>query len=380
MEFRRFSQALTIATFLLGSSVAQAQETLKIGVISPHTGPGAPWGIATYMGPAILADQVNAEGGIEIGGTKYNIEVIAYDDQYKAAEAVAAYNRLVNQDGVRFIHIQGSASAMAVKDMVEEDDVLATTTAFSAAVIDENTRHMIKVYSTSKEFMPAYVKWMGDNLTERKMVTMNPNDETGWGHSEVTSALYEENGFDLLSAELYERATTDFAPLLTRVLGSGLEAIDLGVSSPPTAALIVRQARDLGFTGRFVQTGGAGWTQILEAAGPAGAEGLVNMLYADVSTPGYLMLADAYRERIGQEPNELIVINYDGVRMLLEAMKKAGTIEDIDAIVAAFPEILPMQSVQGQPMSWMEGKMQVLTTEYVSIMKDGTPEIVGTIQ
>lgn len=378
MAIKTFGRAFAVAALLAGS--AAAQETMTVGVIAPLTGPGAPWGVASQMAAVISADEINAAGGLDVGGTKYMIEVKAYDDQYKAAEAVAAYNRLVNQDGVRFLLVQGSASTMAVKDAIEEDDVLALTTAFQPAVINADTKHMVKVYSTSKEYMPAYVKWMGDNLAERKMITLNPNDETGWGQSEVTGALYKENGFELLSSELYERATTDFAPLLTKIMAMGPDVIDVGSSSPPTAALIVRQARELGYKGRFVQTGGAGWAQILEAAGPEGAEGLVNMLYADPANPGWIKLAEEYKKRVGQEANDVLAINYDGWRMLWAAVQKAGTIEDIDAIVAAFPEILPMQSVQGTENTWMPELKQVRTTEFVSIMTDGKPKVVGTIQ
>ena len=59
----------------------------------------------------IVAAEVNARGGLGVGGSTYQIEVVAYDDQFKTADAVAAYNRLLNQDGVRYMVIQTSNGA-----------------------------------------------------------------------------------------------------------------------------------------------------------------------------------------------------------------------------------------------------------------------------
>ena len=115
---------------------AAFSETLKIGVIGPLTGGGAPWGNAAAEAVRILASETNAKGGIVVGSKKYRIEVIAYDDQYKAAEAVAAYNRLLNQDGVKYIMIATSAPTMALKKNVEDDKVIALTSSYSPAAID----------------------------------------------------------------------------------------------------------------------------------------------------------------------------------------------------------------------------------------------------
>jgi branched-chain amino acid transport system substrate-binding protein len=356
-----------------------AAQTLKIGTIAPLTGPGAPWGLAARYAAEILADDVNAKGGLQVGGKKYRVEAIAYDDQYKAAEAVAAYNRLTRQDGVKYLMVATSAPAMAVKQNIEDDKVVTITSAFASAAIDDKTRYMFRLYSTSDNYMPAYVAWMKKNIKETRMVTFNPNDETGWAHSKNTGEQYKKNGYELLGSELYERAAKDFAPMITKVLALKPEAIDLGSSSPSTAGLIVRQARELGFKGRFVQTGGAGWLEVVAAAGKEAAEGLVNVLYTDTSTPGFNRLAVAYEKKTGHRPNELIAPYYDGWRVLLNAIEKAGDVNDTTKVAATFSSVLPMTSVQGAEMSWA-GRQQVTTTEYVSVVEDGKPVIKGTIK
>lgn len=369
---------LSAAALSLGLLGQAAAGTVKVGVITPLSGGGAPWGMATREAGEILAERINGSGGLEVGGEKHQVEIIAYDDQYKAAEAVAAYNRLVNEDGVKFVVITTSASTMALKQQLEDDQILGMTTANTTAAVDEDTKFLFRVFSTAREYMPAYAKWIADNFPERKIVSLNPNDETGWDQVGVTSPAYKEAGFEILAEENYERTTKDFAPLLTKIIAMNPEIIDLGTSSPATAGLIVRQARELGFQGRFVQTGGAGWKDIVDAAGKEGGEGLINVLYADPDNAEYQALVAAYRAEVGQDPNEVIVPYYDGFNVLFEAIRKAGTIDDAAKVAEAIPQVLPMPSLQGDEITWKH--QQLHTYDYIGVLTDGRPAVKGKIK
>ena len=91
MELGKFAKALVTGLGLSMGAVGVAHaQTVKIGVIAALTGGGAPWGIAAAEGTKIAAAEINAKGGLDVGGKKHKVEVIAYDDQYKAADAVAA--------------------------------------------------------------------------------------------------------------------------------------------------------------------------------------------------------------------------------------------------------------------------------------------------
>ena len=122
-----------ILCLLTASVLARANaDTIKAGLIAPLTGGGAQWGMAAAGGAKILADEVNATGGLEVACVKHQVELIALDDKYSATDAVAAYNRLVNQDGVKFVILVTSPATMALKQNVEDNKVLALTTAYTA--------------------------------------------------------------------------------------------------------------------------------------------------------------------------------------------------------------------------------------------------------
>src|SRR3974390_3025424 len=119
-------KGLTISTLLVSAAIAlsgaaNAQETLKIGVIADLSGAAAVWGQAVQGGVELAAKETNAAGGLKVGGKTYKLEVIAYDDQYQAAKAVTAANRLIDQDGVKFIMgTFSSAGALATKPIMED--------------------------------------------------------------------------------------------------------------------------------------------------------------------------------------------------------------------------------------------------------------------
>ena len=168
MTVRRLLTATALAVGLEAALIGGAwADTLRIGVIAPLTGGGAPWGMAAAEATKIRAAEINAAGGLDVGGETYELEVIAYDDQFKAADAVAAYNRLVNQDGVRYMIIHTSAAAVALKQNVEDDEVLALTGGYTPKAIDADTRQLFRIYSAPLDYLPGLVAWMGENLTRK---------------------------------------------------------------------------------------------------------------------------------------------------------------------------------------------------------------------
>ena len=381
----KFVTRLTLGAGLLcGLAISASAETLKIGIIAPLTGPAAVWGKAVEMGTKIAADEVNAKGGLEVGGKKYDVQVIAYDDQYKAAEAVAAYNRLYNTDHAKLMVSFGTAATLALRDNFQNDKVIALTGSGASNAIRPNDKYLVRVYSVMPNSVPSFVDWVKNNFSERRLAIINPNDESGWEGDKISSKHYEAAGFQIVAHELYERSQKDFAPLITKILSTNPEIIELCTSSPATAGLFVRQARELGYKGKFVKDTGPAPVDIIEAAGKENAEGLVNIIYADPGTAGYKRVAAEYKRVVGQEPNGMLLSFYDATNVMLRAVQKAGEVNDADKIRAAFAQVLPMNSVMGDPMNY-GGKPiygadnQILTYSYIAVDRDGVPVVVAKL-
>ena len=356
-------------------------ESITLGVIAPLTGPAAPWGIATAQGVKILADRVNAKGGLDVGGKKYDVKVIAYDDKYRAADAVGAYSRLVTQDGVKYVFFVGSASTLAVKKNLEDDKVIGLTAAVSPKIFDGDSNFMFHMMRPLSDFIPPFYHWIKQNLTARRVAIINPNDETGWDETKLSDKLFQNEGFDVIASEFLERDQQDLQPVLTKILAKAPEIIELGSTSPATAGLIVRSARELGYKGIFTKAGASGPKEIVAAAGKEAAEGTYDVLFVDPNSEGYKLLAEEYRKNIGQEPNEVVVSYYDAANALLHAIQAAGDVNDTAKISASFAKALPMDSVQGGKLT-LRGILnhEIMSDLFVGSIKNGESVVVGDIK
>jgi branched-chain amino acid transport system substrate-binding protein len=388
MKFGNVAKTIAVCAGLVGGFAAGVDaQTLKIGVISPLTGGAAPWGNAMAESARMAAADVNAKGGLEVGGKKYQVEVIAYDDQYKAADAVAAYNRLTTQDGVKIMGVLASPSTLALRDTVENDKNIMLTSSGIEKSVDPNSKYMLRMLSILREFVPATIRWVRDNQKERRVAILNPNDESGWYSTDISKTNYLKYGFDVVSSELFERATKDFQPLLTRVLAAKPEIIELASVPPATAGLIVRQARELGFKGIVVKDAGAAVKETIETAGKEGAEGTISLHYGDPTSPGYKRLAEVYRKKFNQDPDDLIVVYYDAFNAVLQAVHQSGSVDDTKKISDAFfNKTFPIQSILGGELALggangLPGDPnQIITWSYISKIHDGQMVIVGKVR
>ncbi len=387
MNSRKVVHRVALCVGLLcGISSGALAETLKVGIIGPLTGGGAPWGNAAAEAVRILASEVNSRGGLDVGGKKYQVEVIAYDDQYKAADAVSAYNRLVTRDGVRYIMAVTSPATIALGQSVEDDKVIFLSTAGAEKAVDPKSKYMFRMMSLLRDYVPPMIAWVKEHAAGRRVVVVNPNDESGWASTELTKGVYLKSGFDVVDSPLFERSQKDFQPMLTKVIALKPDIIELASTSPATAGIIVRQARELGYKGIFVKDSGAATREIIESAGKEGAEGAISLHFADPTNDGYKRLAEAYKKKFGQQADDLIVIYYDAANAMLRAIEKSGDVNDTTKVSEAFlNKVFPFPSVQGGELSLGGGGQpgdpnQIMTWSYLSIIKDGAPVISGKVK
>lgn len=382
----RAAGALALAAGLVWTSPAMAQtEVLKMGVVSALTGPGSEWGLAQDGALKIAAAEANAKGGLKVGNKTYKLEVVSYDDQYKAALSVSGATRLIEQDKVKFVFgPMGSAALLAVKPLYEKNKTLAVIGAYTEKALDKDTKYSYRGFPTQTEFAGPIAKWVKANRPNLKTVAqLEPNDETGWASQRLLKADYETAGFQIVSSELVERSVKDFQPVLTRILALKPDIIELGTTPPGTSGLIVRQAREMGFKGQFVKIGGPGVPQIVAAAGKEFAEGLICYAAADTTTKAYKDLEAKYAQVLKPPMNEFTVYFYDMARMLLEAIQRAGTVDDTDKVRAEFEKLSPFSGIQGSVrwggMDSYGSNHQIITPVFVGMIKNGEQVIAGKI-
>lgn len=372
------SLSKTAAALLLCSlaSASFAQETLKIGALVTLSGPGAAWGQAMKNAAELAADKVNTAGGLDVAGKKYKVQIVAYDDKYQAGEAVTVANRLVFEDKVKFlIGPTGSAPTLAVQSITEKNQVLTSTLGFTNKALAADKPFSFRPVITTYEIADPQIAWLVKQHGVKKAGGLFPNDESGQVISRDLEAAYKRAGGELAAKEFFERERVDFVPLLTRLLARGIDTIELDGNSPGTAGLIAKQARELGFKGKIVRTGGPATAEIVNVAGKEVAEGMIVHAVLDASQPATRDYIATYTAKYKAAPNGFSPSYYDFTNMMFEAMRRAGTVTDSDKVRQELAKLSNFNGVLGS-LSWTGkasygSEQQLAVPFYIAEIKNG---------
>jgi branched-chain amino acid transport system substrate-binding protein len=262
---------------------ASAADVIKFGISTPLSGPAAPWGIPHKQAVELVFDEINSTGGLEVGGKKYKLEVIAYDHKYVIAEGVATVNRLISKDDVKYISILGGAVAKANEEAVNEAGVLNLPLAYAEGLVSEKNRLTFHSFPSPPE-TTTFWKWVKEHHPEiKRLATISPNDDTGWWSIKVETKFVEGLGYEVVAKEFFERGLTDFNPILLRMLAQKPDIISVNAAPAGSVGLIIKQARELGFKGRFIHIGQVDTSVVANIAGKENVEG--TWVHGFVQTP-----------------------------------------------------------------------------------------------
>jgi branched-chain amino acid transport system substrate-binding protein len=154
----------------------------------------------------------------------------------------------------------------------------------------------------------------------------------------------KEFGFEVLGAELWQRGTTDFVPIYTKVLAAKPEVIQAICSAQ--AAYQLRAARQLGFKGPFISDSPLGPDVILRVAGAeASSDVLCNGMDLTHATPSMKDLMDLWGKKYKEPFLSDAVMNWAQAEVFVQALKKANSVEP-QKVIAAFDSMTAPGSLQ----------------------------------
>jgi branched-chain amino acid transport system substrate-binding protein len=369
-------QLAALALSVAAVCPVHAENVLKIGALASLSGPGAPWGQAILYASELAAQDVNDKGGLDVAGKKYKIQIVPYDDKYQANEAVTAVNRLIFEDRVQFIMgPMGGATVLAIGPTTEKNKVITMTMAFTPQALGADKPFSFRPILTTSETAQAQIDWVVKTKGIKRVGALFPNDETGQKIIVDLEKAYAQAGAPLVAKELFERDRLDMVPLLTRLLAKGIDAIELDGNAPATSGLIVKQARELGFKGVIVRSGGPATPEIVSVAGKQAVEGMLVYAPIDPDNQAVKAYAQRYQAKYGKQMNGFSPSFYDGAHMLFDAIAQAGTVTDTARVAAALESEKDFHGILGT-LNWT-GKSaygvqrQIDMPFYVAEVKDG---------
>lgn len=384
MSLKMMTAAAVAMSLALAGGTAFAAE-IKFGVIAPLSGGGTDWGIGTQRGVELAIDEINAAGGLGVGGETYTFSSVVYDDQYTGQGGTTAATRLIEGDGVKYIFGPlGSPPVLAAQAVAAPDKAMILSSGYSPKVLTPEGKYNFRITLSTPEFASAFTRWLSEAHPDAKRVgIIGPNDATGQSVIPILVDAYNKAGFEVILDERIERGTTDFTPLVTRMIAQQIDIIELDSNTPGDAGLIVKQTRQLGYDGVIIQTGGPAIDEVVAIAGPL-AEGYTTMEWLDPENPDATPMVAAYRAKYGEGPiNQFVPVMYNAAKLVLEAMKRADSIE-LPAVAEELQNLSGHPTLLG-PVRW-GGKEaygidhQLMTDFFITQVKEGKPTIIDRVQ
>lgn len=332
----KFLKLASIAGMMAGSllspqiATAQANEELKLGVIAALSGGGTAWGQGLLRGVEMAVEEVNANGGLTVSGTTYDLTIIPFDDQYNAAQAKTAAERLVHDEKVKFLFGPvGSPGALGSIPVTQPEKVIQFVDGYATKILNNEWSDDLYVFRTglsSSEFSSPVVEWVKDKFPEAKKIgVIAPNDAVGQQAISALVERYKAQGFEVWS-DFYERGSKEFTPVLLRMMIEGVDVFDLNSNAPGEASLLIKQAREVGYGGAILQAGGAGVREIVDAIGPV-ADGFLKYDVIDLNDPLVKPFAEKYAAKYSGPINGLTPQYYSASQILFEGIRRADSLD-----------------------------------------------------
>ncbi len=343
--------------------VAAAQGApIKIGFLAPLTGPVAAWGKPGLDGCQIWAERINAAGGIMLADGAHPVEFIAYDEEYDPAKARTGATKLILEDGVSFVMMLGGDPWPGVQPVADRTGMLFST--LLPSDLSPDTPTLIAPCEVHPIYVVTGVDWLAENRPELKTAVICAQDDA-LGLPSIASylAAFEAAGIEVLEAPLlFDPATTDFAPVVTRLLSNNPDIVCLDTCYSDYVHPITEQLFQQGFKGQIISATADFYDQMIAKTSAEFLEGMI-FNFPDFDDP--MMNADNvtfedpngfFAEYNKRHPGQWGAVSWEYASIMdlwKAAAEKAGS-ADPAAVLAAMTEGGKGQHAFGEADWWGE--------------------------
>ena len=310
-----------------------ANKALKIGFVGVTSGPAAAWGTSNVRSMQTLADWWNSNGGVKIGDDTYDINIVTFDDQKDPKRAIAGMEKMA-QEGIHYVvgpNVDDGAAA--VRPVAENSGIVYFPYAFPKPLYTKPASNAVLGMVASYQSGPAIYKYLKENRGVKTVAFVAGNESDPLTQRDSGVAAAKALGLEVVAdKDTYENDTTDFTPVLTPIVKLKPDLLVLSGVAPANAPLLIRSARELGYTG-LISTETAQDAKVLaEGAGDL-ADGFISV--GGASTPEIRSKAmdefiDRYTKKFGEYNDESNTKVY-ALEYIVDTMKaNPKAVNDVD--------------------------------------------------
>ncbi|MDH3691216.1 MAG: ABC transporter substrate-binding protein [Gammaproteobacteria bacterium] len=316
------------------------EKTVKIGFLAPLTGEVAAWGLPGLYGCEIWAEQVNAAGGIAIGGDNYKVELVSYDNEYAPEKARAGAAKLIQEDGVKFIMMLGGDTWPAVQPIANKTKTLVST--LLPSDLSPDTETLIAPCEVHPIYNVTGVWWMAENMPDLKTAVICAQDDSLGRPSVATYlAAFEAHGIEVLDTIFFDLSTTDFAPVMTSMLSKNPDVLCLDTSYSDFVHPLCEQAYQQGYQGQIISCTADFYDKIIEKTSAEFMEGFI-FQFPDFDDPALNRPETNFNDPNGffteynkRWPGEWGAVSWEYASIMdlwRAGAEKAGSVEPMDVL------------------------------------------------
>jgi branched-chain amino acid transport system substrate-binding protein len=357
--------------------LAVSAQTIKVGAVVPITGRYGAGGAQVRAGYEIAVEQLNAAGGVTMGGKKMPIELTLLDDESDATKTVSRLETLAAQGVVVYLGGFGSDLHAAAASVAEKNRVPYLGVAFALNKIHQQGFHyLFSPFWKSPDIGQATQGLLALIAAgERPKSVAIFQEKTDWGR-EMAAAWTEAGkggGYQVVLNGEYAPGAKDFSDLILKAKSAKADAV-FALPTPPDGMTMIKQMKELDYTPRlalFIRAPDAiVWSKNL------GKDGDYMVLAAGwhhaMKGAGVKELNDAHEKKYGRPADPIAGPAYACVQILAAAVTRAGSLDRDkvrDAIAATNTSTVigPVKFrpdgtgiVQQALLQWINGKQELV--------------------
>ena len=382
---------LSIALTLFGFTSGGVAQTIKVGAVVPLTGRYAAGGAQNKAGYEIAVQQINAAGGVTVGGKKMQIELVMLDDESDPTKTVARLETLANQGVVAYLGGFGSDLHAAAASIADKNKIPYCGVAFALnSIHKQGLRYLFSPFPKSpdltKETFVLLDAAIPTDGRPRKVALLLERTDWGKEMGSLWEAAAKQYGYQIVASGEYAPGSKDFSDLILKAKSAGAEAV-FALPSPPDGMTIAKQMKELDFNPKvhlFIRAPDPPvWSQNL------GKDGDYVLLspgwHFAAKYPKVSELNEAHQKLFNRPADPIVGPSYACVQILADAVARAGTLDrdKIRDAIAATNMTTVVGPVRFRPdgtgevkvffQQWLKGKQELIWPKEFATAQFGYP-------
>jgi branched-chain amino acid transport system substrate-binding protein len=360
-----FLVVLTLVVGLLFSPCTWgAPKTIKIGINAPITGDIPKVGEGTKYAAQMWLEDIKALGGLDVGGTKYPVEIVIEDNEAKAESAVTTNMKMITEDEVLVIvGPQSSKQAIPAGDVAENYGTPMISPWSTNPDTTKDRPFVFRGCFLDPFQGPVLANFIKEEFGFTKAAVLyDVASDYPKGLAEYFKEAWEKiNGKgSVVAFESFTTKDADFSSQLTKIIRSGAEVL-FTPQYYNEIALIVQQAHELGWNKPIVGSDSWGSVETIELCGKNCYGLFFSTHYAAAGAKGKTKeFIERYEKKYGYVPDDVAALTWDSLGIVQAAIQSTGKLtgnieEDRKSVRDAMAGVKEYEGITGKMTFTEEG-------------------------